>query len=187
MSQEALSHLQHGDAKEWEKYEFYDQRQKVQKVLLNSIYGVLGLPIFRFYDKDNASAVTLTGQDIIKTANKAINQYYKRTLNETENKDYVIYVDTDSCFASAMPIIKYKMPDIDTNDEKQMTKAILEVCTEAQNHVNDTFNIMAKRMFNVVKHRFDAKQEVIAKTSFWLAKKRYAQFIINKEIGRAHV
>lgn len=170
----------HADAKEWEKYEFYDQRQKVQKVLLNSIYGVLGLPIFRFYDKDNASAVTLTGQDIIKTANKAINQYYKKTLNDTENKDYVIYVDTDSCFASALPIIKHKMPDIDLNDEKQMTEAILKVCTEAQKHVNDTFNVMADRMFNVKKHRFDAKQEVIAKTSFWLAKKRYAQFIINK-------
>jgi len=170
----------HADAKEWEKYEFYDSRQKVQKVLLNSIYGVLGLPIFRFYDKDNASAVTLTGQDIIKTANKAINQYYKKTLNDTENKDYVIYVDTDSCFASALPIIKHKMPDIDLNDEKQMTEAILKVCTEAQKHVNDTFNVMADRMFNVQKHRFDAKQEVIAKTSFWLAKKRYAQFIINK-------
>ena len=170
----------HADLKEWEKYEFYDQRQKVQKVLLNSIYGVLGLPIFRFYDKDNASAVTLTGQDIIKTANKAINQYYKKTLNDTENKDYVIYVDTDSCFASALPIIKHKMPHIDLNDEKQMTEAILQVCGEAQKHVNDTFNVMADRMFNVQKHRFDAKQEVIAKTSFWLAKKRYAQFIINK-------
>ena len=170
----------HADAKEWEKYEFYDQRQKVQKVLLNSIYGVLGLPIFRFYDKDNASAVTLTGQDIIKTANKAINQYYKKTLNDSENKDYVIYVDTDSCFASALPIIKHKMPHIDLNDEKQMTEAILQVCGEAQKHVNDTFNVMADRMFNVQKHRFDAKQEVIAKTSFWLAKKRYAQFIINK-------
>ena len=33
----------HADLKEWEKYEFYDGRQKVQKVLLNSIYGVLGL------------------------------------------------------------------------------------------------------------------------------------------------
>jgi len=170
----------HADLKEWEKYEFYDQRQKVQKVLLNSIYGVLGLPIFRFYDKDNASAVTLTGQDIIKTANKAINQYYKKTLNDSENKDYVIYVDTDSCFASALPIIKHKMPHIDLNDEKQMTEAILQVCGEAQKHVNDTFNVMADRMFNVQKHRFDAKQEVIAKTSFWLAKKRYAQFIINK-------
>jgi DNA polymerase elongation subunit (family B) len=170
----------HADLKEWEKYEFYDQRQKVQKVLLNSIYGVLGLQIFRFYDKDNASAVTLTGQDIIKTANKAINQYYKKTLNDSENKDYVIYVDTDSCFASALPIIKHKMPHIDLNDEKQMTEAILQVCGEAQKHVNDTFNVMADRMFNIQKHRFDAKQEVIAKTSFWLAKKRYAQFIINK-------
>ena len=35
-------------------------------------------------------------------------------------------------------------------------------------------------MFNVERHRFDAKQEVIAKTSFWLAKKRYCQLIINK-------
>jgi len=170
----------HADAKEWELYEFYDQRQKIQKILLNSIYGCLGLPVFRFYDKDNAEAVTLTGVDIIKTANKAINQYYKKTLNNNDNKDYVIYVDTDSCFASALPIIKHKMPDIDLNDEKQMTEAILTVCTEAQKHVNDTFNVMADRMFNVQKHRFDAKQEVIAKTSFWLAKKRYAQFIINK-------
>ena len=33
---------------------YYDRRQHVQKILLNSIYGVLGLPIFRFYDLDNA-------------------------------------------------------------------------------------------------------------------------------------
>jgi len=140
----------------------------------------LGLPIFRFYDKDNASAVTITGQDIIKTANKAINQYYKRVLNESENNDHVIYVDTDSCFASALPIIQKTMPEIDINDEKAMTDAILKVCGEAQSHVNKTFDIMADRMFNIQKHRFDAKQEVIAKTGFWLAKKRYAQFIINK-------
>ena len=170
----------HADLKEWEMYEFYEQRQKVQKVLLNSIYGVLGLPIFRFYDKDNASAVTITGQDIIKTANKAINQYYKRVLEESENNDYVIYVDTDSCFASALPIIQKTMPDIDINDEKSMTDAILKVCGEVQSHVNKTFDIMADRMFNIQKHRFDAKQEVIAKTGFWLAKKRYAQLIINK-------
>jgi DNA polymerase elongation subunit (family B) len=81
--------------KNWELYEFYEQRQKVQKVLLNSIYGVLGLPIFRFYDKDNASAVTITGQDIIKTTGKAINEYFKKTLNVTDG-NYVIYTDTDS-------------------------------------------------------------------------------------------
>ncbi len=171
----------HADAKEWEMYEFYDQRQKVQKILLNSIYGCLGLPVFRFYDKDNAEAVTLSGVSIIKTANMAINQYYKNVLgDEAKGNDYVIYVDTDSCFASALPIIKKTMPDIDMDDEKQMTEAILKVTEEAQTYVNKMFDIMAVRLFNVKKHRFDAKQEVIAKSSFWLAKKRYCQFIINK-------
>ena len=169
----------HADAKEWEKYEFYDQRQKVQKVLLNSIYGVLGLPIFRFYDKDNASAVTITGQDIIKSTGKAINECFKRALDEKEG-DWVIYTDTDSCFASALPIIKKNMPDIDLNDEKAMTEAILKVTGDVQSFVNKFYDVMAKRYFNIEKHRFDAKQEVIAKTSFWLAKKRYAQFIVNK-------
>ena len=168
----------HADLKEWEKYEFYDNRQKIQKILLNSIYGCLGLPVFRFYDKDNAEAVTLTGVDIIKTAGKSINQYYKTVLKE--DGDYLIYTDTDSCFASALPIIQKTMPDIDLKDEEQMTKAILKVCGEVQSFVNKMFDVMADRMFNVQKHRFDAKQEVIAKTSFWLAKKRYAQFIINK-------
>jgi DNA polymerase elongation subunit (family B) len=40
---------------------------------------------------------------------------------------------------------------------------------------------MAKRFFNLDSHAFDAKQEVISKSSFWLAKKRYAQWIIHKE------
>jgi len=168
----------HADLKEWEKYEFYDNRQKIQKILLNSIYGCLGLPVFRFYDKDNAEAVTLTGVDIIKTAGKSINQYYKNVLKE--DGDYLIYTDTDSCFASALPIIQKTMPDIDLKNEEQMTHAILKVCGEVQTFVNQMFDVMADRMFNVQKHRFDAKQEVIAKTSFWLAKKRYAQFIINK-------
>lgn len=165
--------------KEWDKYEFFEQRQKVQKVLLNSLYGVLGLPVFRFYDKDNAEAVTLTGQDIIKTAEKSVNQYFKTILSDKTDNDYVIYVDTDSIFASALPIIKYTMSDVNVNDESQMTAAILKVTSDVQSYVNKMFTIMAKRLFNVTNHRFDAKQEVIAKTSFWLVKKRYAQFIIN--------
>ena len=40
---------------------------------------------------------------------------------------------------------------------------------------------MAKRFFNLDNHTFDAKQEVISKSSFWLAKKRYAQWIIHEE------
>ena len=36
-----------------EKYNYFNRRQYLQKVLLNSIYGVLGLSVFRFYDTDN--------------------------------------------------------------------------------------------------------------------------------------
>lgn len=161
-----------------EQYEFYNGRQGVQKILLNSAYGVLGLEVFRFYNKDNAEAVTITGQDIIKTTNKAINQYYKKVLEK--DGDYVVYVDTDSAFASAVPIIEKTMPEVDLKDEKQMTEAILKVASDVQSFVNKFYDVMAKRFFNIDKHRFDIKQEVISKSSFWLAKKRYCQLIINK-------
>jgi DNA polymerase I len=149
----------YADEKDWEKYEFYDGRQRVQKILLNSAYGVLGLEVFRFYNKNNAEAVTITGQDIIKTTNKVINQYYKNILGV--DADYVTYVDTDSCFASAVPIIKHSMPEVDLNDEKQMTEAILKVAGSVQSFVNKFYDVMAKKFFNIEKHRFDIKQEVI--------------------------
>jgi len=163
-----------------EGYFFNNQRQQVWKILLNSLYGVLGLPVFRCYDVDNAEAVTTTGVSIIQTTAKAINEYYKRAL-ETENGDWVIYTDTDSCFVDSKPIIKKIFPDIDFNDDTKMTDAIMTVTTEVQLFVNQFYNVMAKRFFNLDKHTFDAKQEVISKTSVWLAKKRYAQWIIHKE------
>jgi len=164
-----------------EKYNFYNQRQQVWKILLNSFYGVLGLPIFRFYDVDNAEAVTTSGVDIIQTTAKAINIYYKQALETDKDGDYVIYSDTDSCFVDAVPIIKKRFPNMDFNNDDEMTKAIMSVTTEVQSYVNQFYNIMAKRFFNLDKHTFDVKQEVISKSSFWLAKKRYAQWIIHKE------
>jgi DNA polymerase elongation subunit (family B) len=164
-----------------EQYNFYNLRQQVWKILLNSMYGVLGLPVFRFYDLDNAEAVTTCGVDIIQTTAKAINSYYKSALETDEDGDWVIYTDTDSCFVDSVPLIKKRNPNIDFKDEKAMTDAIMIVATEVQTYVNQFYSIMAKRFFNLDKHAFDAKQELISKTSFWLAKKRYAQWIIHKE------
>jgi DNA polymerase elongation subunit (family B) len=63
-------------------YQFYFTRQLVQKIMLNSLYGVMGLPSFRFYDVDNAEAVTLCGQTIIKTTEMIANQYYRKNIGE---------------------------------------------------------------------------------------------------------
>lgn len=65
-----------------EKYKFYHQRQLVQKIMLNSLYGYLGLVGSRFYDIQNAEAVTLTGRTIIQTTEKITNKYYTKHIGE---------------------------------------------------------------------------------------------------------
>lgn len=67
-----------------EKYVFYKKRQLVQKVLLNIIYGVLGLPSFRFYDIDNAEAVTTSGREVIKSTAAMVNLKYNKELGGKE-------------------------------------------------------------------------------------------------------
>lgn len=166
-----------GKAGNDEKYKFFAQRQLVQKIMLNSLYGVLGLPSFRFYDVDNAEAVTLTGQTVIKTTEMIANQYYSKNIGET--KDYNIYVDTDSVFYEAAPLVKARNPNIDVTSDEQMIPAILEVAQEVEKHINKVYDSMALKMFNIHSHRFDIKQETIAKGGFWVSKKRYAQWIIN--------
>lgn len=160
-----------------ELYKFYSQRQLVQKIMLNSLYGVLGLQSFRFYNVTNAEAVTLTGQTVIKTTEKIANQYYSNVIGET--KDYNIYVDTDSIFLSVVDFVKKRNPDIDINSDEQMIPAILSIAREVQDHINKMYDVMSQRLFNISSHRFDIKQETIAKSGFWVAKKRYAQWIIN--------
>ena len=160
-----------------ELYKFYSQRQLVQKIMLNSLYGVLGLPSFRFYDVDNAEATTITGQSVIKTTELIANQYYTKIIGK--EADYNVYTDTDSVFYQAAPLVKARNPQIDENSDEQMIPAILSVAKEVEEHINKVYDAMAYKMFNVDSHRFDIKQETIAKGGFWVSKKRYAQWIIN--------
>ena len=95
-----------GDEGDEDKYGYFNRRQHIQKIVLNSMYGVLGLPVFRFYDLENAEATTLTGQTLIKFTRKLVNHFYNKELG-TE-KDYCIYIDTDSVFYSAVPLIEHR-------------------------------------------------------------------------------
>jgi len=76
-------------------------------------------------------------------------------------------------------LVKARNPKIDVNSDEEMIPAILSVAKEVQDHINKTYDVMAKSMFNTSNHRFDIKQETIAKGGFWVSKKRYAQWIIN--------
>ena len=68
---------------------------------------------------------------------------------------------------------------MDINDEDKMSKAILEIADEVQSYLNESYNYFAKKFCNLNKHRFDIKQEVIAKSGLFVTKKRYGLKIIN--------
>jgi DNA polymerase elongation subunit (family B) len=55
------------------------------------------------------------------------------------------------------------------------------IASEIQQTVNTMYNQYAKVFHNTTKHRFQIKQEYIAKSGLWIAKKRYAQWVIFKE------
>ena len=162
-----------------EQAEYFDRMQLVTKILLNSFYGVLGNPTFRFFDPDNAVAITSTGQQLIKFTADIGNKFYENELGV--KKDYNIYIDTDSVFFSSLPLIEKRFETFDETDEKWMADRTIDIATEMQSFINNAYDIYAKRFHHVDKHRFDIKQEFVAKAGLWIAKKRYAQWLINQE------
>ena len=163
--------------KDKEQYVFWKRRQHVQKILLNSLYGVLGLSIFRFYDLDNAAAVTLTGQEIIKTSAKYVNNKFNKRCS-TKDKDYVIYIDTDSLYLDIKSLADHeKIEDV----KPFAIKTIGTVSDE----LNDFYKVMMVRMFNSTDNRIKIAADVVAQSAFWVVKKRYAmRKVYNMEESR---
>jgi DNA polymerase elongation subunit (family B) len=160
--------------------DYYESRQLTQKIISNSLYGVLGNRSFRFYDVDNAEATTITGQAVVKQAMKRGNEWF--TQKTGVEKDYVIYVDTDSNFFSAMPIIKMmetKQNRVLTYEEK--SAITFKTSQAVEKYINDSFDEFAKQYCNVDTHFWTFKQEYVAEAAVWFAKKRYAQKIISEK------
>ena len=164
-----------------EKARFYDARQLTAKIVNNSLYGALGNAGFRFYDLDNAVSITTCGQLILKNyVQDAINNWFKTNLGT--NTDQVIYVDTDSSFVSALPVIEKMEKQFGrplSKDEKiDMTFKTAQIIESV---INKGFDDFAKRAFNVDTHYLTIKQEYVGESGLWIAKKRYAQKIVNEK------
>jgi len=165
-----------GDDGDEDQAGYFNRRQHIQKIVLNSMYGVLGLPVFRFYDLDNAEATTLTGQSLIKFTKKLGNHFYNKELGT--DKDYCIYIDTDSVFYSAVPLIEHRFPNQNLSDV-MMTQRINEIATEVQGFLNKSYDYFAQKFCNLNKHRFEIKQEIVAKSGLFIVKKRYGMKVIS--------
>lgn len=161
-------------------YRYYDRKQLVQKILLNSLYGVLLLPTFRFYDRENGESVTKTGVSLVKFSAKMGNHYYQKHIQSESPKDYCIYSDTDSVFFEALPMIFHRYGK-ESHPDEFMVEKTLEIAKEVEDFINKSYSFYAKRFHNINMHTWKIKQEMVGKTAFWRdAKKRYAMWIINK-------
>ena len=166
--------MQYSKSGDKDKEAFYKRRQLRQKIFLNSVYGVLGLPIFRFYDRDNAEATTISGQHIIRNAEALVNDMFKQRFAAKNVpcpvEDFVQYIDTDSLYISAMPLAKLH------GNVENMRQFTIDLVTEVAAYINRFYNYMIPRVFNVHpdKNRIKIVADVVAKKALWAAKKRYA-------------
>ena len=97
-----------------------------------------------------------------------------------ENKDYCIYIDTDSVFFPAKPLVEQQFPDVDTNNVDQMASAILQITSQVQDFLNNSFDMFCDKFLNITEgHNFDVKQEIIGRSGLWIAKKHYVIWVIN--------
>ena len=105
---------------------------------------------------------------------------YNKELN-TPDADSNIYIDTDSVFFSASPLLDKRNPSWRDNDQDTIAGFVNEIAEEVQDYLNGFYDILSERIFNVDKdkHRLEIKKEYVAKAGLWIAKKRYAQWIIS--------
>lgn len=158
--------------------------QYARKILINSLYGALGTPYFRFYDIRNAEAVTLTGQLIIKWGERAISRKLDSVLG-TDGHDYGIYGDTDSTYIDIDDIVTKKIEKLfpDITFEEKIDK-IDKFCDNViQPVINKAYEEL-KEYTNSYMHCIFMDREVIASSGFWTAKKKYAVVMWDSEGDR---
>ena len=144
------------------------------KILLNSLYGAIANQHFRYYDPQIAEGVTLTGQTVIRTAEKAVNEEIQKFLKESDLKDRVIAIDTDSVYITAKDIIDKFKPKDPVKFLDEFGNRVIEPA------LNRAFDIYAKRT-NAYSDRMVMKREAIADRGIWTAKKRYILNVHNNE------
>jgi DNA polymerase elongation subunit (family B) len=183
---ELQAHLKKAkDASNAVETEYWDKRQLVKKINLNSLYGAILNPGCRFYDKRIGQSTTLTGRTIVKhmsaEANKVITGVYDHV------GDAMIYGDTDSCYFSAYPMLK---DDIESGKIEWSTDKAITLYDQICGAVDSTFVDMMAKSHHCPKSRatvIAAGREIVSKSGLYITKKRYAALVVDNEGFRTDI
>lgn len=159
--------------------DFYDQRQLIKKILLNSLYGAIGNPGSRWYDPRVAQSVTLSGRCIVKHMQSKINEIITGDYNHVGLA--CIYGDTDSGYFSAYPVMK----DLEQFKDFEWTKEnVSQLYDSIGDMTNASFPEFMRQAFNCPEDNgaiIKAARELCASKGLFITKKRYAVLVYDKE------
>ena len=150
-----------------------NNQQMAIKILMNSLYGALGNRWFRYFDQRVAESITLAGQLSIKWAERAVNEEMNKLL-DTDGKDYVIAIDTDSVYINMSKLVK-------KFDPKDPVKFLDKISSEHFEKVLEKSYADLAEYTNSFVNRMEMGREVIADKGIWIAKKRYILNVHNSE------
>jgi len=100
--------------------------------------------------------------------------------NEND-ENYCVYVDTDSNYFYALPLLKHLNPDFENLSEDEQDDLLEKVALKYQDLITESYDILARDAFNVNIHRLEMKTECTIRSGFFSGKRRYAQYITKKE------
>lgn len=173
--------------KEWKEGEgYWDKRQLVRKINLNSLYGGLLNEHCRFYDQRLGQSTTLTGRSITRHMAAKTNEYL--TGEYSESGESIIYGDTDSVYFSAYPIFK---DQIEAGEVEWGKDKVVELYDSISEMVSNSFPQFMLDAFNVPFSRSEgviaAGREIVATNGLYIKKKRYAAMVYDNEGERKDV
>ena len=155
--------------------EYWDKRQLVKKINLNSLYGAILNPGCRFYDKRIGQSTTLTGRQIVKHMSAEVNRVITGEYDHVGKA--MIYGDTDSCYFSAWPVLK---DDIESGNIEWTVEKCITLYDQVCEQANTTFPDFMVKAFHCPKSRSDviaAAREIVARSGLYITKKRYAALV----------
>jgi len=165
--------------------EYWDKRQLVKKINLNSLYGAILNPGCRFFDKRIGQSTTLTGRAIARHMDAYVNECITGKYDHVGES--IIYGDTDSCYFSAWPVLEKEIKEGRMTWSKETCIALYDSIAD---QVNDSFPGFMEQAFHVPREMgsvIKGGREVVASKGLFITKKRYAVMIIDKEGKRLDV
>jgi DNA polymerase elongation subunit (family B) len=165
--------------------EYWDKRQLVKKINLNSLYGAILNPGCRFFDNRIGQSTTLVGRQIAKHMAGKVNEIITGEYDHVGKA--IIYGDTDSCYFSAYKTLK---KEIDSGALPWTKDTVVSLYDQIGEEVNATFPQFMLDAFHCPKSRGEvikAGREIVGSKALFITKKRYAVLYYDKEGKRSDV